>query len=115
MVDSGMLIVELQNLKLNDNTGLVTTENALLHTGLMLLLKKGSKEGKMIASLQPGEGVQLDDLLMTDRGQLLKNSDRVFTLAQLIPAIVVPVCVMTMAGLLLMQMTLSSFLYMTGS
>ena len=110
-----MPIVELQNLKLNDNTGLVTTENALLHTGQMLLLKKGSKEGKMIASLQPGEGVQLGNLLMTDRGQLLKNSDRVFTLAQLIPAIVVPICVMTMVGLLLMQMTLSSSLYMTGS
>ena len=52
---------------------------------------------------------------MTDRGQLLKNSDRVFTLAQLIPAIVVPVYVMTMMGLLLMQMILSSSLYMTGS
>ena len=80
-----------------------------------LLLKKGSKEGNTIASLQPGEGVQLGNLLMTDRGQLLKNLDRVFTLAQLIPAIVVPVCVMTMAGLLLMQTTLSSSLYMTGS
>ena len=52
---------------------------------------------------------------MTDRGQLLKNSDRIFTLAQLIPAIVVPVCVTTMVGLLLMQMTFSSSLYMTGS
>ena len=40
----------------------------------MLLLKKG-KEGKMIASLQPGEEVRLGNLLMTDRGQLLKNSD----------------------------------------
>ena len=81
----------------------------------MLLLKKGSKEGKMIALLQPGKGVQLGSHYMTDRGQLLKNSDRIFTLAQLIPAIVVPVCVMTMAGLLLAQMTLSSSLYMTGS
>ena len=115
MVNSRMPIVELQNLKLNDNTGLVTTENALLHTGQMLLLKKGSKEGKMIVSLQPNVGVRLGNLLMTNRGQLLKNSDRVLTLAQLIPTIVVPICVMTMAGLLLMQTTLSSSLYMTGS
>ena len=80
----------------------------------MLLLKKGSKEGKMIA-LQPGEGVWLGSQYMTDRGKLLKNSGRIFALAHLIPAIVVPVCVTTMAGLLLMQMTLSSSLYMTGS
>ena len=59
MVSSGMLIIELQNLKLNDNTGLVTVENAVLHTEQILLLKKGSKERKMIALLQPGKGVQL--------------------------------------------------------
>ena len=76
-------------------------ENALLHTEQMLLLKKGSKEGKMIASLQPGEGVQLGSHYMTDRGQLLMISDSLLILAQLIPAIVVPVCVTTMAGLLL--------------
>ena len=96
-----MLIVELQNLILYDNTGLVAIENALLHTGQMLLSKKGSKEGKMIASLQRSEGVRLGNLLMTDRGQLLKNSDRIFTLAHLIPAIVVPACVTAMVGLLL--------------
>ena len=65
--------------------------------------------------MQPGEGVQLGSQYMTYRGKLLKNSDRIFTLAHLIPAIVVPVCVTTMAGLLLMQMTLSSSLYMIGS
>ena len=56
----------------------------MLHTEQMLLLKKGSKEGKMIALLQP-EAVE-----------------EFFTLAHLIPAIVVPVCVTTMVGLLLM-------------
>ena len=67
-------------------------------TGQMLLLKKGSKEGIMIALTHPDEGVQLGNPLMTDRGQLLMNSDRQFMMAQLIPAIVVPVCV-TMVGL----------------
>ena len=90
-------------------------ESVLLHTEQMLLLKKGSKEGKMIPLLQPGEGVQLGSQYMTDRGKLSKNSDGIFTLVHLIPAIVVPVCVTTMAGLLLMRMTLSSSLYITGS
>ena len=76
-------------------------KSVLLHTEQMLLLKKGSKEGIMIALLQPGEGVQLGSQYMTDREKLLKNSDRIFTLAHLIPAIVVPACVTTMADLLL--------------
>ena len=42
-------------------------------------------------------------------------SDSLLILVQLIPAIVVPVCVTTMVGLLLMLMTRSSSLYMTGS
>ncbi len=84
-------------------------------TGQMLLSKKGSKEGIMIALTHPGEGVQLGNPLMTDRGQLLLNSDRQFMMAQLIPVIVVPVCVTTMVGLLLMPVTRSSLLFMTGS
>ena len=75
----------------------------------MLLLKKGSKEGKINALLQPGEGVQLGSQYMTDRDNFR------LILAQLTPAIVVAVCVTTMVGLLLMLMTCSSFLYMTGS
>ena len=66
----------------------------------------------MIALTHPDKGAQLGNPLMTDRGQLLMNSDRQFMMAQLIPAIVVPV---TMVGLLLMPITRSSFLYMTGS
>ena len=90
-------------------------DSVLLHTEQMQLLKKGSKEGKMITLLQPGEGVQLGSQYMIDRGKLLMISDNLLILAQLIPAIVVPVCVTTMVGLLLMLMTRSSFLYMTGS
>ena len=45
----------------------------------------------------------------------LTNSDRVFTLAHLIPTIVIAVCVTTMVGHLLMQMTRSSSQYTTGS
>ena len=59
----------------------------------MQLLKKGSKEGKMITLLQPGEGVQLGSQYMTDRGKLLMISDSLLILAQFIPAIIVPVCV----------------------
>ena len=81
----------------------------------MQLLNKGSKEGQMIALMQPCEGVQLGNPLLTDRGQLLMILDSQLMLAHLIPAIVVPVCVTTMVGLLLMLMTRSSFLYMTGS
>ena len=79
------------------------------------MLKKGSKEGIMIALTHPDEGVQLGNPLMTDRGQLLMNSDRQFMMTQLIPAIVVPICVTTMVGLLLMPVTRSSLLCMTGS
>ena len=47
----------------------------------------------MIALMQPDEGVQLGNLFMTNRGgELLVNSDSLFALAQLILAIVVPVC-----------------------
>ena len=66
----------------------------------MLVLKKGSREGKMIALMQLGEGVQLGSQLMTARGQLLMISDSPLLLAQLIPVIVVLTCVTTMAGLL---------------
>ena len=69
----------------------------------------------MIALTHPDEGVQLGNPLMINRGQLLMNSDRQFMMAQLIPANIVPVCVTTMVGLLLMPMTRSSFLCMTGS
>ena len=65
----------------------------------MQLLKKGSKEGQMITLMQPCEGVQLGNPLMTDREQLLIISDSQLMLAHLIPAIVVPVSVTTM-GLL---------------
>ena len=65
----------------------------------MLLLNKGSKEGQMIALMQPCEGVQLGNLLLTDRGQLLMGSDSLLMLAHLIPAIVVPICITTMVGL----------------
>ena len=53
----------------------------------------------MIASfMQPGEGVQLGNPLLIYIGRLYKNSDRLFTLAHLIPAIVVVFCVTTMVG-----------------
>ena len=64
----------------------------------MQLAMKGSKEGKVIALTQPSEGVQLGNLLMTYTDMQLINSDRVFTLAHLIPAIVVAVCTTTTAG-----------------
>ena len=65
--------------------------------------------------MQPGIGVQLGNLFMTRKGQLLINSDSLFTLAHLIPAIVVHDCVTTMVGLLLMLMTRSSSQCTTGS
>ena len=70
----------IQNLKLNDNTGLVTTKNALLHTGQMLLLKKGSKEGKMIISLHPGEGVWLGNLFISRDATIMIRIVLVFDL-----------------------------------
>ena len=69
----------------------------------------------MITLMQPSEGVQLDNLLMITTDMPLTNSDRIFTLAHLIHAIVVAVCVTTMAGHLLILMTSSSSQYMTGS
>ena len=69
----------------------------------------------MIASMQLSKEVQLGSQLMTDRGQLLMISDSPLILAQSFPAIVVPTCVTTMVGLLLIQMIHSSSLYMTGS
>ena len=69
----------------------------------------------MIALMQPSKGMQLGNLLMTTTDMPLTNSGRIFTLAHLIPAIVVAVCVTTMAGHLLMLMTSSSSQYMTGS
>ena len=43
--------------------------------------------------MKPIEGVQLGNLFMTYRGKgLFVNLDSLFALAQLIPAIVVPVC-----------------------
>ena len=65
--------------------------------------------------MQPSEGMQLGSLLMTTTDMPLTNSDRIFTLAHLILAIVVAICVTTMAGHLLMLMTSSSSQYMTGS
>ena len=66
--------------------------------------------------MHPGEGVQLGNLFMTNRGgELLVNSDSLFALAQLIPAIVVLICVTTMVDPLLMLMTRSSSQYTTGS
>ena len=105
MVNSRMLIVELQNLSGNRECIATYRANATA--------EEGSKEGKMITLLQLSKGVRLGNLFTTDRVQLLKNSDRMLTLAHLIPAIVVPVCVTTMAGLLLMRMILSSSLYIT--
>ena len=49
------------------------------------------------------------------RGELLVNSDSLFALAQLIPAVVVLICVTTMVDPLLMLMTHSSSQYTTGS
>ena len=52
----------------------------------------------MIASfMQSGKGVQQGNPLLIYIGLLYKNSDRTFTLAHLIPAIVVAICVTTMA------------------
>ena len=84
---------------LNESTDYVAIENILLHTGLVQLLNKGSKEGQMFALMQPCEGVQQGNPLLTDREQLLMISDSLLMLAHLIPAIVVPVCVTTMVGL----------------
>ena len=66
----------------------------------MQLAMKGSKEGNVITLTQLSEGVQLGNLLMTYTDMQLTNSDRVFTLAHLIPAIVVAVYATTMAGCL---------------
>ena len=66
----------------------------------MQLAMKGSKEEKVIALTQPSKGVQLGNLLMTYTDMQLINSDRVFTLACSIPAIVVVACATTMVGCL---------------
>ena len=65
--------------------------------------------------MQLGNKVQQGDLFMIGRRQLLISLDIVCTLAHRIPAIVVPVCVTTMVGLLLIPMMSSSSLYMKGS
>ena len=69
----------------------------------------------MIALMQPSEGMQLGNLLMTTTDMPLTNSDRILTLAHLIPAIVVAICVTTVADHLLMLMTSYYSQYMTGS
>ena len=61
------------------------------------------------------EGMQLGDLFMIHRGQLLLNSDSRFILAHLILAIVVPDCATIMVGHSLMVMTLYSTQYMIGN
>ena len=52
---------------------------------------------------------------MTYKGMQLTNSDRIFTLAHLIPAIVVAICITAMADRLLLLMIRSSSQHMTGS
>ena len=67
-------------------------------------------------SMHPGKGVQLGNLFMTYRGEeMLVNSDSLFALAHLIPAIVVPVCVTTMVDHSLILMTRYSSQHTTGS
>ena len=80
----------------------------MLHIEVMQLSKRQHREGKLIALMLPGEGVELGNLFMTDGVQLLVNSDSPFSLAHLIPATVVHDCVTTMVGLSLILMTRSS-------
>ena len=82
VISSESPIAELQNLMLNENTTYVATESVLLHSGQILVLEKCRNKGRMIILTQPGEGVQLGSVPMTDRGLLLMNSDRIFKVAK---------------------------------
>ena len=81
LVNSKMLITELQNLMLNEKTVYVVIESVLLHIGIVLGLQKVSNKGRAIPMMQLGNDIQLGNLCMIGRGQLLIILGKVYILA----------------------------------
>ena len=80
---------------LNESTAYLAIECVLLHTGQILVLEKGSNKRRRILLMQPGKEIQLGNPPTYDRQRAAVDEFRqsIYT-----PAIVVPACVTTTAG-----------------